>query len=73
MATKVTSPVDRILRVRCANHGCPNVYDYTGPKSANFAVVEAQAFNWAQHITGQMQCPEHAGGPLITSVQMEPR
>lgn len=71
--SKVTSPVTRILRVHCANAGCPNVYDYTGPKSANFAVIEAQAFGWGQHITGQMQCSTHAGGTLVTSVEMEAR
>lgn len=70
---KVTSRVDRILRVHCANSECQSFYDYTGPKSAAFAVVEAEAFGWGQHITGQMQCPDHAGGPIVSSAEMEER
>jgi hypothetical protein len=69
----VTSKVTRITRLHCANRGCQSVYDYVGPKSPNGAALEAIEHKWGQHITGQMQCPEHAGGPVVSSVEMEER
>lgn len=68
----VTSKITRITRIHCAQRECEEVYDYMGPKSPNGAAAEAvELGGWGQHITGQMQCPKHAGGVLVTS--MEPR
>jgi hypothetical protein len=67
---KVTSRVDRILRVYCANRGCTARYDYIGHKSESGAAADAIEHGWGQHITRQMQCPEHKGRTLVTSVEM---
>lgn len=69
----VTSRVTRITRLHCANRGCDAAYDYSGPKSPNGAAVEAIEHGWGQHVTGQLQCPEHTGGPVVSSVEWEPR
>ncbi len=62
--TKLAATVNRILRVSCDNRGCPNVYDYTGPKSASFAIVEAEAFGWKRRGTFFV-CPAHADVEVI--------
>lgn len=68
---RITTPVDRILRVRCVQSGCKGHYDYTGPKSASFAVVEAEAFGWERHnATGQLRCPDHVGQLWIISAEL---
>lgn len=69
---RITTRIDRILRVVCSQHDCPAVYDYTGPKSASFAIVEAQALGWEQHpATSLLRCADHSNQPWITSVHQE--
>lgn len=74
MNKAITSPVTRILRIHCANRACDATYDYTGPKRTAAAVVaDAVDHGWGQHITGQMQCPEHTGGVLVSTAVMDRR
>lgn len=71
---RITTPVTRILRVTCTQRGCEAVYDYTGPKSASFAPIEAEAFGWEKHsATGLLRCPAHKGEQWITVAEWTAR